>query len=163
MTVTEVPKQASAELEMWRDQMIDLAHEVAITAYNDMRCDGMAAAVVANAMHDIRVRDVIIHDCINLSHDKLDAILAVLQEMVLEVLPQNQIAPVSTLASIILGVMGNTEVAKNAAGIALMADSEYSLAKINAVMLDVVGNEYPQVVAQTFGSMSRVDCRHGRN
>lgn len=163
MTATTSTQAAPLDtaMEIWRDQMIDLAHQTVITAYSDNYINGYDAAIVVNALDDIRVRDTLLYDISSIGEDRASCIMGIFA-LVGPMFPKDYCAPAATFYSILTGMNGDLETAMQFAKGAIEIDSNYSLAVIQYGMLRAFGADYPSNARDTFARLSRSDCRYGR-
>lgn len=129
MTITaDHTLSPNEQLEEWRDDMVTLA----FNAYYGDHYDTHSLAIVANALEDVRVRDVLIWYVSGVRTEQLHDARAVLRTMWED---GNQTAPVATFIAIIQIFLNDTDEAMAWAGRALVKNSTYSLAHLCWVSL----------------------------
>lgn len=144
-----------AELETWRDEMIDLA----IDGFYDDDPEVEDIYRIGRALHDIRVRDTLLWEMTALSPaDRLIArekAARVCRAMRLE-----DAAPALTFAAICAWLTGDGARANVALGFAEQSNPDYSLAAL--VRLSLASGLPPTQWEDAMKNLTREQTRHGR-
>lgn len=147
-------------IEEWRDQMIELAHH-AFTRYEwDNIFDEEAMVTVANAMHDIRVRDTLMWDILLLGNERMEIAFDAMSKTG-KLMPLAQSVPLMTVAAILLASQGEPLMALMFSNEALRLDQSYSLAYLVNKTIQVAGEESAEIIGKMFSGLTRYQCRHG--
>jgi len=115
--------------ENYRDDMICLAIEQFLAYEADGVADEESLVIVANALHDIRVRDVLVLEIVALPPTRLMTAFDCL-ETGARCIPSKFTAPSLTLAGIVAWALGAPRSANSFAASALHEDANYSLAQL---------------------------------
>lgn len=119
----------SSAAEDYRDDMICLAIETLLAYEEDGSFDDESLVIVCNALHDIRVRDVLVLELLSLPRPRLLNAYDCLDAAV-RLTPCKFQAPALTLMGIIAWASGAPQHAHNLSAYALHHDQDYSLAKL---------------------------------
>jgi len=119
----------SSAAEDYRDDMICLAIDQFLAYEVDGSFDDESLAIVCNALHDIRVRDVLVLEIVALPPNRLMAAFDCL-EFAARSTPSKFTAPALTLAGIIGWALGAPKSANGFAAYALHQDPNYGLAQL---------------------------------
>ena len=153
MTITaDHTLSPNEQLEEWRDDMVTLA----FNAYYGYQYDTQTLAIVANALEDVRVRDVLIWYVSGVRTQQLHDARSILRTMWEE---GNQTAPVATFIAIIQIFLNDTDEALAWTGRALTKNTDYSLAQLCWVSLI---NKLPaSALKPMFNEMEYETVRYG--
>lgn len=134
-TTLTAPEQ---QLEDWRDQMIELGISAYWAYETTGQIDTQAAATVANAMNDIRVRDCLVWHMSRYSCP--DLVTPILNEAI-PVLPQKFAAAAANVACIAFCMQGLESEAQFASAFAINYNPQNNMSLLTALTLAGMGCE----------------------
>jgi hypothetical protein len=147
------------EQEVWREEsLVLLGRALSAGDPTAVAREAAADARIMVALHDIRVRDTMLWDLVNVEPAALDGALGVLAA-VLRGAPPGHAAPVATSCAIVAWLLGDGVRAGIAVERALQDDPGYSLAAL--VDASLRAGLPPTAWREAMAGLSRQDCRYG--
>ena len=147
--------EITPEKEIWRDESIDYMIDV----FNgNIEADYDSLNAITTAMHDARVRDVVLYFLSRMDEEELSRALMLLTKA-LTYTKADKRAPVATCLSLAYGMIGLYDECVLANSIALIADIDYSLANLVKIMLDHEGT--PELFNDMMDKLTYDTCRYG--
>lgn len=158
MTITaNVPVRE--DIENWRDEMIALAHKCFDEYTNDRIVRTDEITIVANALDDIRVRDVLLYDIAQLDEGALIYTFFMILEA-MNVIPDNHQHSVVTFGSFILLLRGRVVEAMEGLQFAVEGKNN-GLARMMYLTTLVLGDKAQEIARSVFNDMTRHTARYG--
>jgi Domain of unknown function (DUF4192) len=142
--------------EALRDGSIEIAMTVIEGEYYPTHAE---ALFMADAMNDIRVRDVVLHR-INDKKMSWDAVLEAMASCLMQLEVNQQSAALGAVTALALWQCGQPEAAAEVAALALVARPDLGLADL--LLRAVTSGLPPEVWGDIMGALTEDDCRYGR-
>jgi hypothetical protein len=145
--------------DRWRDAAVTHWEEWLAATAREPRChDPADTAVLLVSLADIRVRDTLLWDLVQVEGDRLPRLLDRVVDLV-RAAPRSTVGPVATCAAVIAWLSGDGARAAIAVDRALAEDPDYSLATLVGASLRA--GLPPTVWREAMRELSRADCRFG--